>query len=223
MTITATNQAAVQNTLTAAAASKSSTGADFNMFLRLLTTQMQNQDPLDPIKSSEYTSQLAQYSQIEQTVQQGSTLKEILARLSTQDLTQASGMIGREVVFDSAVSGLGNAPATWGFAAARPAASIIATISDANGKLVDTRTITPGAATGNFAWNGALATGGTAPAGAYTLTLAAKDASGNAVPIKITSVGIVDDVSQTGGALALGVNGIALPLAALQRIASVAL
>jgi len=222
MTVTATNQAAVQNTLTAAAASKSSTGADFNMFLRLLTTQMQNQDPLDPIKSSEYTSQLAQYSQIEQTVLQGTTLKEILDRLGTQDLAQASGMIGREVVFDSAVAGLGNAPATWGFAADRPVASIVANISDASGKVVDTRTITPGAAIGNFAWNGARAAGGNAPAGAYKLALTAVDAGGNAVPVKITSIGIVDDVSQTGGALSLGVNGIALPLASLQRIASVA-
>jgi flagellar basal-body rod modification protein FlgD len=218
MTVSTTAPIA-QQTLAAAASSTSTSGADFNMFLKLLTTQMQNQDPLDPMKTSEYTQQLAQYSQIEQTVQQGTTLKEILARLSTQDMAQASGMIGREVVFDSAVAGFGSAPASWGFTADRRVSSAVATISDASGKVVDTRKLTPDAATGRFDWDGALAGGGTAPAGAYSLSLAAADASGKAVPVKISSIGVVENVAQAGGALALGVNGVTLPLSSLLRIA----
>ncbi|WPR54578.1 flagellar hook capping FlgD N-terminal domain-containing protein [Streptomyces sp. S399] len=63
--------------------------ADFNMFLKLLTTQMQNQDPLSPMDTSQYTQQLVQYSQVEQSVQQNTTLNSILSNLSNQGLTQA--------------------------------------------------------------------------------------------------------------------------------------
>src|SRR4051812_13135181 len=88
------------NTTPAAAATKG-IGADFNMFLKLLTTQMQNQDPLNPMDTSQYTQQLVQYSQVEQTVQQTGTLKDILTRLTSQDMAQASSYIGKEASFNS--------------------------------------------------------------------------------------------------------------------------
>jgi flagellar basal-body rod modification protein FlgD len=121
--IPATTTSTQQILAPVAANAKTATGADFNMFLKLLTTQMQNQDPLSPMDSTQYTQQLVQYSQVEQSVQQSGTLKDILARLSTQDLSQASGFIGRDAVFNSAVSGLGTAPASWNYAADRPMTS----------------------------------------------------------------------------------------------------
>ncbi|WP_275426750.1 flagellar hook capping FlgD N-terminal domain-containing protein, partial [Enterobacter hormaechei] len=67
----------------------SSTGlnGDFTMFLKLLTTQMQNQDPLSPMDTTQYTQQLVQYSQVEQSMAQTTTLKSILSALGTQNLT----------------------------------------------------------------------------------------------------------------------------------------
>ncbi|MGW8280018.1 flagellar hook assembly protein FlgD [Sphingomonas aurantiaca] len=115
-----------------------STTTDFNMFLKLLTTQMQNQDPLSPMDSTQYTQQLVQYSQVEQSVQQNSTLKDILASLSNQTIGQAAQFIGRDAVFESAVSGLGAKPASWQYAADRTMASGTVTIRDAGGKTVFT-------------------------------------------------------------------------------------
>lgn len=204
---------------TGAGAALTRTAADFNMFLKLLTAQMQNQDPLDPMDTSEYTNQLVQFSQVEQTIQQTGTLRDILSRLSTQDMAQASGFIGREAQFASPVSGLSSdAPATWGYSAARPVASLVATITDANGKVVDTRTLDAGAANGRFAWDGKLADGRAAPAGAYTLSLGGTDAGGGKVPVAITSIGRVGEVVTAGGALTLGVNGVQLPASALIRV-----
>lgn len=196
------------------------TSADFNMFLKLLTTQMQNQDPLDPMDTSEYTQQLVQYSQVEQTIQQTSTLKDILARLSTQDMAQASGFIGREVQLDTPFAGLSTAPAQWAYEAAHPVASIVATITDASGAVVDTRPISGTAATGRFSWDGKLANGKQAPEGAYSLSLAAVDRSGEKVPVMVTSVGTVKDVVLRDGALLLGVGGIQLPASSLIKVAS---
>jgi flagellar basal-body rod modification protein FlgD len=219
MTVTTTT-AVSQQTLAAAASSTSTSGADFNMFLKLLTTQMQNQDPLDPMKTSEYTQQLAQYSQIEQTVQQSGTLKEILARLSTQDMAQASGMIGREAIFDSAASGLGSAPASWSYTPAKAATSMVATITDATGHVVTTRSIAPTDATGRFTWDGTRDDGTVAPAGAYTLAIAATNASGAAIPIAANGTGTISGVTQAGGTLAVAVNGISLPLSSLISVAT---
>lgn len=197
----------------------SKTSADFNMFLKLLTTQMQNQDPLDPMDTSEYTNQLVQFSQVEQTLQQTGTLKDILARLTTDGMAQASGFIGREAQFSSPVSGLSaSEPATWGYSAARPVASLVATITDAGGKVVDVRPIEADG-TGRFGWDGRLANGVTAPAGAYTLALVGADASGVAVPVAITSIGQVDEVVAGGaGVMNLGVNGVQLPASLLIRV-----
>lgn len=197
-------------------------GADFNMFLKLLTTQMQNQDPLDPMKTNEYTQQLAQYTQVEQTVQQSGTLKEILARLSTQDLAQASGMIGRDAVFMSDRAGLGSAPATWTYTPAGRIATLVASITDVNGAVVDTRSVDPASANGQFQWDGKLSSGATATNGVYKLALSATNASGQRVPVTIGSIGRVDAVSQTNGTLGLIVNGASLPLSALQSIAATA-
>lgn len=211
---------AAPSSLTAAAADKSTAGSDFNLFLKLLTVQMQNQDPLDPMKTDEYTQQLAQYSQIEQTVQQSGTLKDILSQLSTQNMAQASGLIGRDVVFDTAVSGLGSSPASWSYTPARSVSSLVATITDASGKTVSTRTVDPTDTSGRLRWDGTLASGAVAPAGSYTLSFVAADSSGTAVPVVVNSIGTVDSVTQANGTLALGVNGATMPLSSLLRIAS---
>ena len=216
---TATTAATGQQTL-AAAASDTTSGADFNMFLKLLTTQMQNQDPLDPMKTSEYTQQLAQYSQIEQTVQQSGTLKNILDRLSTQDMAQASGMIGRNAVFDSAVSGLGAQPATWNYTPDRAVSSLVATVTDAQGNVVNAQTIAPADATGQYSWDGTRSDGSRAPDGSYTLAVNATDSSGNAVPVTVNGTGTIDAVSQSSGALAFTVNGASLPMSSLLRVTS---
>lgn len=201
-----------------AAASK--TSADFNMFLKMLTTQMQNQDPLDPMDTSEYTQQLVQYSQVEQTIQQTGTLKDILARLSTQDMAQASSFIGREAQFDSDLSGLSaTTPANWGYAASRPVASLVATITNGAGEVVDTRVIDGNALAGRFAWDGKLAQGGRAPDGVYSLAIKGQDASGGTVPVAISSIGTVKEVVTGNGAVSLQANGVPFAAGKLLRVA----
>lgn len=187
------------------------TSADYNLFLKMLTTQMQNQDPLNPMDTTQYTQQLVQFSQVEQSIQQNSTLKDILARLTTQDMAQSSAFIGREARFDSNVSALSDtAPARWGYSADRTVASLVATITDAGGSVVDTRPIDPGAG-GRFSWDGTLANGGHAAAGSYSLAIKGADRSGTDVPVAITSIGTVTQVTTANGAVNLGVNGADMP------------
>lgn len=198
-------------------------GGQFDMFLKLLTTQMQNQDPLNPMDTGEYTQQLAQYSQVEQSIQQTGLLKQLLARMTTGDMTQAAGLIGKTVEFDSGVAALSDAaPARWSWSLPKAAASITAEVRDSAGRLVATPSV-PGAAAaaGELSWDGRLPDGSRAPAGAYVLKLTARDASGTAVPVTVRSSGTVQEVVQREGELWLGLGGtVALPMSELIRVAA---
>jgi flagellar basal-body rod modification protein FlgD len=183
---------------------------DLNLFLKLLTTQLQNQDPLNPMDTSEYTQQLVQYSQVEQEMQQTGTLNNILSNLNSQGVSQASAFIGREARFDSDMAGLkGTTPATWSYAsssAAKPS-ELTATIKNSDGKVVKEVKLDP-ASDGRFSWDGKQDDGATAPDGAYTLSLTAKDSKGADLPMTINAVGIVKDVVTDGQSVLLGVNGL---------------
>jgi flagellar basal-body rod modification protein FlgD len=85
------------------ATSQSTATATYDNFLKLLMAQMKNQDPTEPMKSTEYMAQLATFSQVEQTVQSNAKLDALLA---SSALSQADGVIGRTVTTaDGKISG----------------------------------------------------------------------------------------------------------------------
>ncbi|MGI9463639.1 MAG: flagellar hook assembly protein FlgD [Aestuariivirgaceae bacterium] len=87
----------------AQSSSSSAAALDYDNFLQLLVTQMQNQDPLNPMDSTEYTAQLAQFSNVEQSIQTNQKLDSLMASFA---LGQADSLIGRTVTSaDGTVSG----------------------------------------------------------------------------------------------------------------------
>lgn len=192
---------------------------DYTMFLKLLTTQMQHQDPLNPMDTAQYTQQLVQFSQVEQSIQQTSVLRDMLAQLSGQQLSQASGFIGREARFDSPVAGLGDEAAKWTYQFPVAPSAVTATVTDASGNVVNVTTLDP-AASGRFEWDGMLSNGTRAPEGAYALELKATNAAGDALAPTINSVGRVNDVVASGADIMLGVNGLRLPLYGLVAVSA---
>jgi flagellar basal-body rod modification protein FlgD len=203
--------------------SGSATSPDFNMFLKLLTTQMQNQDPLDPMDTAQYTQQLVQFSQVEQSIQQTGTLKDILAQLTAGSVADAAGFIGKEARFDTNISGLSdNGPAKWSWEASRDVASVTAIVTDASGREVSRKAIGASGVTGNYSWDGTTTNGGKAGNGSYSLQLVATDANGGTVPMAIRSVGIVKEVQSGSGGVTLGINGVQMPLASLVGLTATA-
>ena len=196
-------------------------GGDFNMFLKMLTTQMQNQDPLDPMDTAQYTQQLVQYSQVEQSIQQTGVLKDILARLSGDDLARAGQLIGRTAEFSSSVAGLSTTqPAEWRWTLPSRPASVEAEILDSGGRVVARPTVSTDVS-GSYVWDGTLASGSKAPEGAYVLRLIARDTAGTALtPSTLSSIGKVNEVVAREGELWVGLGGVALPLDKLIRIAA---
>jgi flagellar basal-body rod modification protein FlgD len=166
------------------------------------------------------TQQLVQYSQVEQSIQQTGVLREILGRLSGDDLSRAGQLIGKQAEFDSSVAGLsGGAPAEWRWSLPRAPATLEAEILDSSGRVVARPTVAV-ATSGSLTWEGSLSAGGRAPEGAYVLKLVARDSSGKAIASDLTSIGRVQEVVAREGETWLGLGGVALPLDTLVRIAA---
>ncbi len=213
---------AISSSTTAAAAPVTGTaktiGADFNMFLRLLTTQMKNQDPLDPMDTTQFTQQLAQFSQVEQSMQQTGTLRDMLAKLNTHDMMLASGFIGREVAVTSPLAGLtSGAPAHWTYTVKGEPASGTAKIYDAANQVVRTIPLSEGAS-GELRWDGMRSDGQRASDGVYRLVVATQDAKGLSLDTTILSRGTVSGVESGSDGAMVNVNGERFPLA---KVASV--
>src|ERR1700675_577834 len=120
-TTTATPTTTTSNTSTAQAASAVGSkefAGNFNTFLTLLTTQLQNQDPLSPMDTSQFTSQLVEFASVEQQINMNTNLQSLLAMQQTSNSLQALQLVGANVTIDSSTSTLSqatNSPATWSF------------------------------------------------------------------------------------------------------------
>jgi len=221
MTVTSTTAAAQTGAATTSTTLGKQASPDFNLFLKLLTTQAQNQDPLNPTDATQYTQQLAQFSQVEQSLQQTNTLKDILSRFSTQDLSSAANLIGREATFDSNTVGLTSKnPARWTYSNSGMTGPLTATIKDAGGRTVSTQTIDDDSGTGEVTWTGTKSDGSQAADGAYTLTVKGQDSGGVSVSATINAIGTVGDVQSKNNVVTVGINGAQLPLSSLIRLTS---
>lgn len=186
--------------------------ADFDMFLRLLTTQMQHQDPLDPMDTAQYTEQLVAYSQVEQAVQQTARLDQILAALTQQDLAGASTLIGREVGVASATQVAGSDGAAWTYELAGDAALTRLTVLDALGTPVATQLGQTAAGAHAFAWAGAV------PGRSYTLKAEALGADGQPLAVGTRYTRVVAGVEALAGDILLDLGGGKVPLASVSTI-----
>lgn len=141
--------------------------SDFNTFLKMLTVQMQNQDPLNPIESTDYAVQLATFSGVEQQVRTNQLLADMQMRFQQMGMAEMASWIGKEARTDAAVFYTGQ-PVTLSPAPATGATSLTLVVRDAQGMMVSRETMP--ASTAPYQWLGADARGNPLPPGRYTLT-----------------------------------------------------
>jgi flagellar basal-body rod modification protein FlgD len=194
--------------------------ADYNLFLKLLTTQLQNQDPTNPMDSAQYTQQLVQYSQVEQSITQNKTLNSILSSLNMTSLTSSTSMIGQPVQLSSDKAGLSaTAPAQWQWDATNPIDKLTATITDAKGKTVETFDLDVQGSSGQFSWDGSTKSGTKYTDGLYQLTLSGTTTAGAKISTTATALGKVDDVQMINGSPVVSINGAQYPTSMILKIA----
>jgi flagellar basal-body rod modification protein FlgD len=185
---------------------------DFDSFLTLLTSQLQNQDPLKPMDSSEFTSQLVQFSSVEQEIQSNKNLETMIALMGGNNATAAFNYIGREVTISGGQTNLANGEAKWTYEVDPSAVSSDISITDAKGKVVFNTTGETGAGAHTFIWDGKNKNGDPLLEGVYTLKVSALNLDKKTVNSVVTSSGIVTGVDTSGTVPLLEIGNVKVGL-----------
>jgi flagellar basal-body rod modification protein FlgD len=189
---------------------------NFQTFLTLLTTQLQNQNPLDPLDTNQFTAQLVQFAGVEQQLKQNDQLKSLIDIEKSAQATQALVYVGNTVAVDGSKAQFDKS-ATWNFQAEKDTAATI-TITNSTGQVAYTGTYTLKQGNASFVWDGKGNDGVQWPAGTYTLTATGKDSSGNSVAISTEVQGVVDSVDLTASPPLLSIAGQSYTTDKIKRV-----
>ena len=154
-------------------------GANLDSFLQLLITQLQNQNPLDPVDTNQFTQQLVQFTEVEQAIKMNQNLETLINVSAASTITNVVGYIGKEVTATGSLSELQNGVASWQYSVPANSDDALFTITDATGNVIYTQTQSIQAGSGTFVWNGQTTGGGIAPIGSYHLSIRATDSGGS--------------------------------------------
>src|SRR5476651_1825310 len=132
---------------------KTEIASNFTTFLKLLTTQLQNQDPLSPMDTNQFTQQLVQFAGVEQQMKSNDSLSTLVSLQQSAQTTSALALVGATVVVNGSTAQLANGQATWTLNSTQPATATI-TIADSTGRTAYTGTSTVNSGSQNFVWNG---------------------------------------------------------------------
>lgn len=205
---------------TGAATTKKSTSQESeDRFLKLLVTQMKNQDPLNPLDNAQVTSQMAQLSTVSGINKLNASIESLSGMFQSNQLLQASGMIGRGVLAEGNDLRLAGGKAIGGVELPQAADKVVVTISDRAGNV--RQTVDMGARDAgvlSFQWDGGTDSGGQAADGAYRFSVKAV-LGDKAAEAQALSLGIVGSVSVDSQGITLNADGLgALALSKIKQI-----
>jgi flagellar basal-body rod modification protein FlgD len=180
---------------------------NFDTFLTILTAQIQNQDPLEPMDSSKFTEQLVQFSGVEQQIKSNKQLEELLAATHSSAGAALSGYLGQQAEIDTAGAQFTGDPVTWKYALPADAAKATITVTDAAGKVLYSKSVDADglkAGSHDFNWDGTLNKGGKADEGEpYWINVIAEDANAKSIEPQHSLVTTITGVDLTYGEPAL--------------------
>jgi flagellar basal-body rod modification protein FlgD len=191
---------------------------DVQTFLKMLTTQLQNQDPTQPLDPNQFTAQLAQFSAVEQQIAVNQHLDALIALQRSSNMLSAASLVGREVEVESGSLALrsGQAQALQLPAADGTAKAARISVANQAGQVVREALVPLGGVGGTWAWDGRDGNGRAVADGDYKVAVTGVDAAGTARgPLGFTLAGTVTGVARSGdqatlslGALGIGLDGL---------------
>ncbi len=193
---------------------------NFQSFLQLLTTQLQNQNPLDPLDTNQFTQQLVEFAGVQQQLNTNSSLATLVSLQQTAQSTQALGFVGKTALVSGSTTTMTNSAATWDLDVPSNC-NLTVTIANSAGQTVFTGNYSASAGNGQpFNWNGKGNDGTQWPDGQYKLTATAQDATGNSVAISTNTEGVVTSVDLTQTPPMLTINGQSYTINQIKGISS---
>jgi flagellar basal-body rod modification protein FlgD len=191
---------------------RSKLSANFDTFLKLLTQQLQNQDPTDPMDTAEFTQQLVQYSQVEQQINTNTNMETLISLQRNSAASAALGYLGRTVTTKGDTAALEAGKANWTYQLPSNATETQLIVSDSRGRIVRTLNGERLGGEHTFNWDGKGQNGQASPDGVYRLEVRAKGADGKDLKPALFSTGAVTetDMSGTDPVLKIGARKAAL-------------
>lgn len=197
---------AVTSGTSATTMTKSAAQESEDRFLKLLVTQMKNQDPLNPLDNAEVTSQMAQLSTVSGIEKLNATLQAMSSSFTSSQSLQAASMIGRSVLAPGSGLLLQNGAAVGGFELTQPVDRAVVTIKDAAGNMLHSVDMgSQQAGSVMFQWDGMTDSGASAPNGTYTFEVSAAQ-GGQKVAAENLSLGKVGSVSLASAGVVLNTD-----------------
>lgn len=191
---------------------------NFDTFLTLLTTQLQNQDPMNPMNSDQFTQELVQFSGVEQQINTNDNLKTLISMQQGNSTNNAINYLGKNITITDGSGQLTDGEADWSYALGGAAGNTTITVTDSNGKVVYTGKGETKSGQHDFAWNGKDNNGRQLDDGTYKLSVAATAPDGSAIETAVASKGVVSEVNFTGSEPYLMVGAMAVPVSAVSAI-----
>jgi flagellar basal-body rod modification protein FlgD len=191
---------------------------NFQTFLTLLTTQLQHQNPLEPLDTNQFTQQLVQFAGVEQQLRTNDQLGTLVSLQQSTQSAQALEYVGKTATVDGSSTALANGKASWSLGVEKDS-NVDVTITNAVGQTVFTGQYTVAAgAKQSFTWDGKGTNGVQWPDGTYKMTATAKDLSGNSVGVSTQVSDVVSSVDLTQSPPLLTIGGQTYTLSQIKGI-----
>ncbi len=213
------------NAVTAATSTAKSTDpllsltSNMNDFLKLLMTQLQNQDPTTPMDTSQFTAQLVQFASVEQQVNINTGVQSLIQLAQSNNVLQASGLIGKTLTADSTQLSLQNGASSIQFDT-RAAEPVTVTIAGSNGTTIAQMSLTGVAGQNTWTWDGKNTFGQQQSDGAYTVTVMGGPAGTTPIAILFTVTGSATGVVTQNNAELVRMGSLTLPVSAIRSVSN---
>lgn len=190
----------------------------YSQFLTLLTTQLKNQDPLNPMDSKDFTNQLISLASAEQQIAQTQKMGQLLEINQATAVNMALNYIGKEVDYVGGDMQFKGSPVNIKYFLEGDAQRTKISVADENGKVVFTTDGKKTAGSHAFEWDGKDSEGNVVPVGNYKVSIGAQNAEGKAVQTYAIVPAVVSAVETAGGQVLLIINGKQVSIGAVQAV-----
>jgi flagellar basal-body rod modification protein FlgD len=190
--------------------------SNFNDFMSMLLTQLQNQDPTSPMDTQSFTTELVQFTGVEQQVATNSSLSQLIQLTQADQVMQSSAVVGKSVSVQSSQLTLqsGKAALDYNTQAAEP---VQITVTDSSGNTLYSQAVTATAGANTWTWNGQTSSGAQTPDGAYNVTVTTGTAK-TAVPFTVE--GTVTGMQDSSGTVSLQLGLLTVPMTSLTSMSN---
>lgn len=208
------------NANTARAATTTGIGSDFNTFLTLLTTQLQNQDPTNAMDANQMTQQLVQFATVEQQIKVNTNLERLLSVEQGNQLVSAAPLMGRVVEVESDRLSLQGGQAQLRLPAAGDARRAMITVMDSSGRALRSAEVALGNAPASWSWDGRDAGGTQQNDGAYRFSVSGIRADGTTTTLNAGVLARATAVDRSGGEVRLSLGALSVNFDKLRGLAA---